>query len=97
MRFGQRYHAPREDARWTGSEWLLTPIRRRIKQDDPQQLLRTTYRVLLTRGRDGFVVYIPDDRHLDQTEVALLAAGLKPCRRRFRYPCRKQLPAAAPP
>lgn len=67
-----------EDARWTGTEWLLTPIRRRIKQADPQQLLRNTYRVLLTRARDGFVVYIPDDASLDQTEVALLAAGLKP-------------------
>jgi hypothetical protein len=67
-----------EDVRWTGTEWLLTPIRRRIQQDDPQQLLRNTYRVLLTRGRDGLVVFIPDDRKLDETEVALLAAGLKP-------------------
>lgn len=67
-----------EDVRWTGTEWLLTPIRRRIQQDDPQQLLRNTYRVLLTRGRDGFVVYIPEEQKLDQTEVALLAAGLKP-------------------
>ena len=27
-----------EDMRWTGTEWRLTPIRRRIAQDDPQQL-----------------------------------------------------------
>lgn len=67
-----------EDVRWTGTDWLLTPIRRKIPQDDPQQLLRNTYRVLLTRGRDGVVVFIPDDRRLDRTEVALLAAGLKP-------------------
>lgn len=67
-----------EDMRWTGTFWELTPIRRRVRQEDPQQLLRNTYRVLLTRGRDGFVVYVPDDRRLDQTELALLAAGLKP-------------------
>lgn len=67
-----------EDMRWTGTFWELTPIRRRVRQEDPQQLLRNAYRVLLTRGRDGFVVYLPDDRRLDQTELALLAAGLKP-------------------
>lgn len=67
-----------EDMRWTGTLWQLTPIRRQVKQDNPEQLLRNTYRVLLTRGRDGFVVYLPDDRILDQTEVALLAAGIKP-------------------
>lgn len=75
-----------DDVRWTGADWLLTPIRRRIRQDDPQQLLRNTYRVLLTRGRDGFVVYIPDDRRLDQTEMALLAAGLKPLPARVALP-----------
>jgi hypothetical protein len=67
-----------EDMRWTGADWLLTPIRRKVPQEDPQQLLRNAYRVLLTRGRDGFVVWLPPDERLDQTEVALLAAGLKP-------------------
>ena len=67
-----------EDMRWTGSEWRLTPIRRRVRQEDPEQLLINAYRVLLTRGRDGFVVYLPDERSLDATEVVLLAAGIKP-------------------
>lgn len=67
-----------EDMRWTGTSWQLTPIRRQVKQDNPEQLLRNTYRVLLTRGRDGFVVYLPDNRTLDETEVAHLAAGIKP-------------------
>jgi DUF2075 family protein len=67
-----------EDYAWTGSEWKLTPIRRRYVQADPKQLLKNVYRVLLTRGRDGLVIFIPPTPVLDQTEVALLAAGVRP-------------------
>ena len=67
-----------EDMRWQNDEWLLTPIRRRYRQDDPEQILRNTYRVLLTRGRDGLVVVLPPASILDATEIALLAAGFKP-------------------
>lgn len=65
------------DHRWTGTAWSLTPVRRRDRQEDPEQLLRNAYRVLLTRGRDGVVVFLPDDRTLDPTEHALLAAGAR--------------------
>jgi hypothetical protein len=34
--------------------------------------------VLLTRGRDGMVVFVPPERAMDQTEHALLAAGVRP-------------------
>jgi DUF2075 family protein len=67
-----------EDLRWQHGAWLLTPIRRRYPQDNPEQLLRNTYRVLLTRGRDGVVVFVPPIKLLDETEHILLAAGLKP-------------------
>lgn len=67
-----------EDYRWSGEEWQLTPIRRRYPQDDPQQLLRNTYRVLLTRGRDGLVIWLPPEPRLDSTEIALLGAGARP-------------------
>ena len=67
-----------EDYRWSGGEWLPTPIRRRYRQDDPVQLLQNAYRVLMTRGRDGLVIYLPDASILDETEVALLAAGVRP-------------------
>jgi DUF2075 family protein len=67
-----------EDYRWTGSEWKLTPIKRKYAQEDPERLLMNVYRVLLTRGRDGLVIYIPAITLLDQTEVALLAAGVRP-------------------
>lgn len=67
-----------EDVRWDGSAWILTPVRRRYPQDDPHQLLRNTYRVLLTRGRDGVVIFVPPVATLDLTEHALLAAGVRP-------------------
>jgi hypothetical protein len=67
-----------EDFLWTGSTWALKPVRRRYQQEDPQQLLTNAYRVLLTRGRDGLVVFLPPVGAFDLTEVALLAAGFKP-------------------
>jgi DUF2075 family protein len=67
-----------EDYLWTGREWRLKPARARYAQEDPQQLLMNAYRVLLTRGRDGLVVFVPPEPDFDQTELALLAAGLKP-------------------
>jgi Schlafen group 3, DNA/RNA helicase domain len=67
------------DLTWSDTrEWKLRPKRRRDFIDDPEQLLRNAYRVLLTRGRDGFVVFLPADAQLDGTELALLAAGVRP-------------------
>ncbi len=66
------------DFTWTGTDWSLRPKRRRGAVADPEQLLLNTYRVLLTRGRDGFVVYLPPADVLDTTEHALLAAGVLP-------------------
>jgi hypothetical protein len=66
-----------EDVRWQSGSWDLSPVRRRYRQDDPRQLLLNTYRVLLTRGRDGLVVWLPPLPALDETENILLASGLK--------------------
>lgn len=66
-----------EDYRWEHDQWRRTPIRRKYRQDEPEALLLNAYRVLLTRGREGVVVYLPDDRRLDLTEMVLLAAGLE--------------------
>jgi DUF2075 family protein len=66
-----------DDYLWSGNEWALKPINRRYKQEDPRALLRNTYRVLMTRGRDGLVIFLPPGEMFDQTEVALLAAGVK--------------------
>jgi hypothetical protein len=66
------------DVTWTGEHWQLRPKRRRDPVEDPERLLINTYRVLLTRGRDGFVVYLPPVDLLDLTEHALLACGVLP-------------------
>ncbi len=44
---------------------------------DPLQLRKNVYRVLLTRGRDGAVVFLPDHRDLDETWSFLLASGFR--------------------
>ncbi len=67
-----------EDYAWQANSWHLRPPRRRIPQRDPQQVLQNAYRVLLTRGRDGMVIWLPPDGDLDPTEVALLACGVRP-------------------
>jgi DUF2075 family protein len=45
---------------------------------DPFQLRVNSYRVLLTRGRDGTVVFVPPVPMLDQTYEHLVACGFKP-------------------
>lgn len=42
---------------------------------DPLQLRKNAYRVLLTRGRDASVVYVPPVRDLDETFGYLVATG----------------------
>lgn len=67
-----------EDYRWEGQGWHLSPGRSRYKQDNPEQLLRNAYRVLLTRGRDGMVIFVPPVAQLEETASALLRAGIDP-------------------
>ena len=45
---------------------------------DPLALRRNVYRVLLTRGRDGSVVYVPEDSRFNETYAHLLDVGMKP-------------------
>lgn len=44
---------------------------------DPLQLRRNAYRVLLTRGRDGCVVFVPPLPFLDETYSYLTSAGFR--------------------
>jgi DUF2075 family protein len=66
-----------DDVRWFGDNWEVKTGRPRYRQDDPRQLRLNAYRVLLTRGRDGFVIYLPSSTTLDATEIVLLAAGVR--------------------
>lgn len=66
------------DLLWTAGEWSIQfagSNRPRLK--DPLTVRKNVYRVLLTRGRDGTVVFVPPDRRLDTTCERLLAAGMR--------------------
>lgn len=62
-----------EDLWWTDSGWDA----RKLPRDavDPYQLRINAYRVLLSRGRDGFVIWVPPISQLDQTFMVLQQAG----------------------
>lgn len=67
-----------DDLSWAGQRWSARPIRRKYPQDDPTTLLINSYRVLLTRGRDGLVIWVPPQTVLDATVEALQQAGVSP-------------------
>lgn len=64
------------DMLWSGRDWTMRPVRRRFALEDPEAILTNVYRVLLTRGRDGFVVFVPPAPAMDLTAEALKASGL---------------------
>ena len=61
------------NGRW--SNHAARPYRRGSHVRDPQQLRLNAYRVLLTRGRDGTVVFVPALSELDETHTYLLESG----------------------
>lgn len=65
------------DFLWNGDEWEMRKMRTRIPQVDPHQLRKNSYRVLLTRSREGIIIFIPPKLEFDKTEHALLAAGAR--------------------
>ena len=65
------------DFLWDGTNWELRKMRTLVPQLDPHQLRLNSYRVLLTRSREGVVIFVPPTREFDQTENALLAAGAR--------------------
>lgn len=66
------------DLLWARDDWSIDFAgKNRPPLTDPLTVRKNVYRVLLTRGRDGTVVYLPDDRRMDQTFERLRAAGLR--------------------
>jgi len=65
------------DFMWSGKDWELRKMRTRIPQVDPHQLRLNSYRVLLTRSREGIIVFIPSKPEFDATEHAFLASGAR--------------------
>jgi DUF2075 family protein len=66
-----------EDLVFDGAAWTAKPSPR-SKARDPAQLRRNSYRVLLTRGRDGMVIFVPPVQPLARSLVALQEAGCLP-------------------
>jgi len=65
-----------------GGEWSNRRERRyggknKVKPRDPFRMRQNTYRVLLTRGRDGTIVFVPKISDLDETFDHLMACGFK--------------------
>ena len=67
--------APSTAERWTNE--LAKQHARSAHVKDPFRLRLNAYRVLLTRGRDAAVVFVPPDARLDLTAAWLQAHGVK--------------------
>jgi DUF2075 family protein len=64
-----------DDLLWTVSKWTPKP-QPRSQAHDPDRLRINSYRVLLSRGRDGLVVFVAEEAKLSGTAEALRRAGL---------------------
>ncbi len=49
----------------------------RTQSRDPHQLRLNSYRVLLTRGREGLILFVPDETEMNSTFEALISAGVR--------------------
>ena len=65
-----------DDLAWDGQAWR-TPPQTRSRARDPHRLRINSYRVLLTRGRDGFVVFVPDEASCAGAFEVLTGCGLR--------------------
>ncbi len=66
-----------DDFLWNGNEWKARLARTQFPQHDQHQIRLNSYRVLLTRSRDGLLIHLPQLELFDKTEEALLAAGVR--------------------
>jgi len=66
------------DLLWTNDAWSMANSRgTQGELKNPLALRRNVYRVLLTRGRDGSVVFVPPDEQFDPTFRRLLDVGFR--------------------
>jgi hypothetical protein len=66
------------DLLWAESQWSIAESRgTRGKLKDPMALRKNVYRVLLTRGRDGTVIFVPPDGRFNRTFDHLRGVGMR--------------------
>jgi hypothetical protein len=63
------------DLLWNRQEGLWHKFEERSAAERPDILRKNSYRVLLTRGRDGLVIFVPEDAEMDDTYQTLQHAG----------------------
>ena len=61
---------------WSNDKAKRYQTRGRSTPDNPFQMRINAYRVLLTRGRDGSIIFIPELTELDETYKFLLDCGI---------------------
>jgi hypothetical protein len=66
-----------DDVWYAQGSWQ-TKAAARSQARDPRRLRINAYRVLLSRGRDGMIIYVPPIPLLDATYDLLLSAGCRP-------------------
>lgn len=64
------------DMLWDGTKWAKFK-QSEAEDSDVNTYRKNSYRVLLTRGRDGFVIYVPPAEEMDSVYDVLLEAGIK--------------------
>jgi hypothetical protein len=63
-----------DDLRWDGASWSVSSKPTRFAKDS-NKLRMNAYRVLLTRGRDGLIIYVPPT--LPEGQQVVLTAALR--------------------
>jgi DUF2075 family protein len=62
-----------EDFTWNGSEWDFHRFNNKqwkpLNDKTKQQYLRNAYRVLLTRARQGIIIYVPEPELVDRSRL----------------------------
>ena len=66
-----------EDGKWSNARARGYKKSGKSKVYDPHQLRANSYRVLLTRGRDAHVIFVPEHPVLDETWRFLCASGFR--------------------
>lgn len=63
------------DMLWTGSDWSKFKDEEDVDSEANTYRINS-YRVLLTRGRDGVIVFVPDEERFNETYEILVKAGM---------------------
>lgn len=63
-----------DDVWWAGTEWESIS-QYNSKAKNPHRLRMNSYRVLLSRGRDGMVIFVPPEEKMQKTFEVLRQAG----------------------